>query len=111
MLAVACALASTVAFAGGFREDPAKYWNFGELARTPDYRANPFPGSDCPGLKAMLVKGKGLPNESGEFFVYFATPEGNIPEGLKIVDLSRAFRVHDDAAVHGRRYVRVLSAE
>lgn len=81
MLAVACALASTVAFAGGFREDPAKYWNFGELARTPDYRANPFPGSDCPGLKAMLVKGKGPEGSEAEFFAYYGCPAGPVPKG------------------------------
>ena len=61
--------------------DPDRFWNRDELYRVPGWRANPFPESDYPGMRAMLVKGKGLPNESGEFFVYFATPEGNVPEG------------------------------
>lgn len=80
-LAVVCACASTVVFAGEFREDPGRYWDFEELARTPEYRTNPFAESDCPGLKAMLVKGKGPDGAESEFFAYYGCPGGPVPKG------------------------------
>ena len=59
----------------GFREDVAKYWNFEELAKTPEWRECPFKECKYPGFKAMLVKGKGPNNTEAEFFAYYARPE------------------------------------
>lgn len=70
-----------VALAGGFREDPAKYWDFTELQRTPSCRKNCFADSDCPGLEAFLVSGKGPSNSEAEFFVYYGRPSGPVPVG------------------------------
>lgn len=61
--------------------NPDDYWNRKELYQVPSWRPNPYPESDYPGMKAMLVKGHGLKGESGEFFVYYAVPKKRMPKG------------------------------
>ena len=61
--------------------NPADYWNAKELFKVPSYRANPYPESEFPGMKALLVKGKGPDNSEAEFFAYYGHPEGRTPKG------------------------------
>lgn len=81
VLLMSLAAVHAACLADGFREDPAKYWNFAELAEKPDWRANPYPESDYPGLQAMLIKGKGPDGSEAEFFAYYGRPEGPVPTG------------------------------
>lgn len=81
MMMTVFGLMSLTAFAGFEREDPAKYWNFEELCQVPQYRVSPYPESDFPGLKALLVKGKGPQGSEAEFFCYYGVPEGEKPTG------------------------------
>ena len=62
-------------------DDPAKYWNFAELESAPTYRECPFAGSAYPGMKSLLVKGKGPKGAEAEFFCYYAAPGGDMPDG------------------------------
>ncbi|MCQ2395729.1 MAG: alpha/beta fold hydrolase, partial [Kiritimatiellae bacterium] len=61
--------------------DPTDFWNAQELFKTPRFRANPYPESDYPGMRAMLVEGLGPDGTNAEFFAYFAKPEGAMPKG------------------------------
>lgn len=79
-LAVACSAAFPV-LADDFGEDPAKYWSLDELSAAPAYRDNPYAESDYPGMRAMLVKGKGPNGSVAEFFAYYAVPSGKAPAG------------------------------
>lgn len=81
LLLLVAMFSAVVGSAGGFREDPAKYWNFSELEKVPQWRANPFPDSECHGLTAMMVKGKGPGGSSAEFFAYYGQPETPAPGG------------------------------
>lgn len=63
------------------RESPEKYWNFSELSKAPKWRAAPYPESQYPGMKAILVSGRGPGDSSAEFFCYTAFPEGQAPAG------------------------------
>lgn len=63
------------------REDPAKYWDFAELSKTPPCRVSPYAESDSEGLKALLVRGKGPNGSEAEFFCYYGVPEGKSPVG------------------------------
>ena len=67
--------------AGVRRDDPTKHWNFEELKDAPACRANPFPESDYPGLKAFLVQGRGPDGSKAEFFAYYGFPDGPVPKG------------------------------
>ena len=49
------------------RESPEKYWNLASLEARPDFRESPFADSDWPGMRALLVKGKGPDGEDAEF--------------------------------------------
>jgi len=60
---------------------PSDYWKTNEPFRAPSYRANPYPESDFPGLRALLVKGKGPEGTEAEFFAYYGHPEGQMPAG------------------------------
>jgi len=80
-LTVALGLLAASALAGFERENPAKYWNLEELSKVPAYRASPYKESEFPGLKAMLVKGKGPKGAAAEFFCYYGVPEGEKPAG------------------------------
>lgn len=61
--------------------DPSRYWRFEELAKTPKYRPCPFPESCYPGMKALLVEGKGPGDTKAEFFAYYGVPAGKMPDG------------------------------
>ena len=98
---------SAVGPGGGFREDPEKYWNFRELEKAPQWRANPFPDSDCQGLKAMLVKGKGPKGTEAEFFAYFALPGTPAPAG----GYPAALLVHGGGGTAYPRYIRKWTDE
>ena len=62
-------------------EDPAKYWNFAELSSAPACRELKDPVSEWPGLKSLMVSGKGPKGSSAEFFCYYGRPEGEAPAG------------------------------
>lgn len=63
------------------RENPEKHWNFGELSAVPECRQSPFADSDWPGMKALLVSGRGPNGKAAEFFAYYATPSEKPPQG------------------------------
>ena len=76
---------ATLAIQGGFavpeefREDPAKYWRFSELEAAPRFRDCPYPNSEYPGMRPILVEGFGPNKTSAEFFCYYALPEEAMP--------------------------------
>jgi len=61
--------------------DPATFWKLEELSAPPAYRTCPYPDSDWPGLKPLLVTGKGPDGTSAEFFCYYGVPPWKMPEG------------------------------
>lgn len=63
------------------REEPERYWDFAELSACPAYRQSPFADSEWPGMKSLLVCGKGPNGNTAEFFAYYATPPGDVPQG------------------------------
>ena len=69
-VAAVAALATAEVFAGPeeFREDPAKYWCFQELEAAPRFRDCPYPHSDYPGMRPILVEGFGPNRTAAEFF-------------------------------------------
>ena len=80
-MTVLLCLSSWAAVAGFEREDPAKYWDLAELSKIPECRLSPYKESEFPGLKALLVKGKGPKNAEAEFFCYYGVPDGEKPAG------------------------------
>ena len=81
VVAIASVALSAIAQGACVDADPADFWNAQELFRTPRFRANPYPESDYPGMRAMLVEGQGPGGTNAEFFAYFAKPEGAMPKG------------------------------
>ena len=61
--------------------DPEAFWSVSDLLAPPRYRQNPYTDSDFPGLQALLVEGRGPNGTNAEFFVYYAKPDGPVPEG------------------------------
>lgn len=59
--------------------DPADFWDRQRLFHVPNCRANPYPESDYPGMRALLVDGRGPDGTNAEFFAYYAKPEGPVP--------------------------------
>ena len=78
--AAAVAFAAVVEGAGFEREAPEKYWDFSELCNVPKFRPSPYKESEQPGMRALLVEGKGPGNSTAEFFCYYAVPDGKMPE-------------------------------
>ena len=62
-------------------EDPAKYWRLEELSAAPAYRELDDPVTAQPGLKSLMVSGKGPNGSKAEFFCYYGRPEGPVPKG------------------------------
>lgn len=81
VLALFSPILAAVTATAAFEDDPGKYWNIDELASVPASRPAPFPESRYPGLKALLVSGRGPNGSSAEFFCYYGTPEGPVPAG------------------------------
>ena len=61
--------------------DPARYWSFEKLSKTPRFRPCPFPESRYPGMRALMVEGVGPEDSQAEFFAYYAVPDGKSPKG------------------------------
>ena len=89
IMVAACVLLSTACTlgAGGGTAlpegwgDPSRHWRLAELAAPPAYRAAEFPESRHPGLKALLVEGKGPQGTAADFFCYYGRPDGPVPPG------------------------------
>lgn len=64
-----------------FEDDPTRYWNLGELSKVPAYRELKGTESDWPGLKALMVSGKGPKDSAAEFFCYYGVPSTPRPAG------------------------------
>ena len=62
-------------------EDPAKYWRLEELSAAPAYAELDDPVTAQPGLKSLMVSGKGPNGSKAEFFCYYGRPEGPVPKG------------------------------
>ena len=60
---------------------PEKYWKLEELSAVPQFRELDDPASAWPGLKSLMVSGKGPNGTAAEFFCYYGRPEGTVPEG------------------------------
>ena len=60
-------------------EDPARYWNLGELSAPPPFRPCPAPESAFEDLRPLLVKGRGPEKTEAEFFCYYGVPKGARP--------------------------------
>ena len=80
LAAVVVALAAVAEGAGFEREAPEKYWDFSSLCKVPKFRPSPYKESEQPGMRALLVEGKGPGNSVAEFFCYYAVPDGKMPE-------------------------------
>ena len=63
-----------------FRDDPAKYWNFSDLSAAPKFRDCPESDSAYPGLRPILVEGRGPNGSQAEFFCYYALPDSPKPD-------------------------------
>ena len=61
--------------------DPSEHWRIDELFAAPAFRELDDPVSAWPGLKSLMVSGKGPNDTSAEFFCYYGRPEGPAPEG------------------------------
>ena len=79
---VAALLISAAAFSdvNEFRDEPTKYWDFGKLQSAPKYRDCPYPDSEYPGMRPILVEGFGPNGTAAEFFCYYvpAALEGDV---------------------------------
>ena len=84
-MAAIAALASAAAISNSGNcelwSDPSEHWRIDELFAAPAFRELDDPVSAWPGLKSLMVSGKGPNDTSAEFFCYYGRPEGPVPEG------------------------------
>ena len=103
---VAC-LAATLSLADCQDARPEDFWSSSELFAAPRYRQCPYADSGFPGLRALLVEGRGPAGTNAEFFAYYAKPEGQVPKG----GFPGLLLVHGGGGTAYPNYVRKFTEE